>query len=715
MRKYCLVLLVLPLLASAETVLEPDHPAIEYARSEFARLWQAVADKPAPAVTIGLGADKRVRDDGYLLRAKDGRLSIVAKRPRGCLYGVYDWFHRFAGARWYLPGAEGEKLPKNPSLAVTDCEIVDNPAFAYRDFNLVSSYAMHDTIEWMVRNRLQPPVGKVRQALSYLRPGMTRYDYRRYDTVESVGGHIFSSLLDDSLFAEHPEYFAEVNGKRIPQKNEKHRWQAQPCATNPEGLRLMGEAVAKMVTERPGIERLTILNNDCGGWCACAECTRRFGTSEADRYWNLANNLSVYAKKANPDVMVDIHGYQTFQGPPKTVKPSADADVNICVHHRCYVHAIGDETCPYNERYRRIMRRWRGLVRGTLGTYEYTNCLPGWGFLPIERVVYDDINWYHDLGCTKYIDEVLPLDGISQGKPIPKDHYLGYAFVHYVQARALWNPKLDFDALFDEFCAFAYGPAAKAMKRFHLVLRKGLERSQLYLCYGSGGKELWRCLPNEKVVKALTGNLAAAVTAVADDPVRRERVDFAARRFREVFLSTLPNRLQPHRKIVNGRPEHLMNGDFEYGMSGWGGGQHGQVVTGDAHSGTNYLSAVDGVVSIYQAPAFCVQTYCKTPLCDRARVSGWFRGKGAVGASVRLVDRSTNSKRTKAEIDAKEWTRVDLDIDMADCKLPPLYVFLDFAKGVSVDDLEMTLYPRAGAVDAEDDSVTYIPPPEEKK
>lgn len=706
-------------------VVKTDHPAVEYARREFARLWQAVTGRAAPAVCIDLASGAsvpewakasaaKVRDDGYALVARHGELAIVANLPRGCLYGVYDWFHRFAGARWYYPGADGERLPKNPGLAVADCTVVDNPAFAYRNFNLVSSYAMHETLDWMVRNRLQPPVGKIRQAINCIKPASARYDYRRYGTVEEVGGHVFSSLLDDALFDTHPEYFAEVHGTRIPQKNAKRRWQAQPCATNPDGLRLMGEAAAKMVTARPGIERFTILNNDCGGWCECAECRRRFGKSDAARYWNIANTLSEYAKKAKPGIKVDIHGYQTFQAPPPpVVKPAADADVNICVHHRCYVHSIGDRNCPFNERYRRIMRQWRKAVGGTLGTYEYTNCLPGWGFLPIERVVYDDLNWYHALGCTKYIDEVLPLDGISQGKPIPKDPYRGYAFLHYMQARALWKPTLDFAALFDEFCDFVYGAASKPMKRFRIGLRTGFERSGLYLCYGSKGDELWRCLPDAAVVKSLESALAEAASAVADDPVRRELVAFEARRFRTVFLSTLPNRLKAHREIVNGRPEFLMNGGFEYGTAGWGGAERATIVTGDARFGTNYLSAASAPVSIFQAPAFSVQTYCKVPLCDKVRVRGWFRGTGSPGANVRLRDRATNTKTAYVPVDSKKWRRVDIDVDTSACKLPPLYVFISIPKGMDVDGLEVIPYPKPESSGSEDLDVTYIPPPKE--
>lgn len=706
-------------------VVKTDHPAIEHARAEFARLYRAVAGREPPAVRIGLsGAEgipawaeehaAKVRDDGYALVARGGTLAVVAKRPRGCLYGVYDWFHRFAGARWYYPGKDGEKLPRKPSLAVADCTVVDNPAFTYREFNLVSSYAMHETIEWMVRNRMQPPIGKVRQALRYIHPPSARYDERRYDTVESTGGHVFSSLLDDALFAEHPEAFAEVKGRRVPQKNEKGRWQAQPCATDPYGLEVIGKAAAEMVTERPGVERLTVLNNDCGGWCGCARCVSRFGTSDADRFWNIANVISRHAGKANPRVMVDIHGYQTFQGPPATVKPSPDADVNVCVHHRCYVHSIGDPGCPYNERYRRIMRRWRSLVRGSLGTYEYTNCLPGWGFLPIEKVVYDDINWYHALGCVKYIDEVLPLDGISRGKPIPKDPYRGYAFLHYVQARALWDPKLGFDALFDEYCDFVYGPAAGPMKRFRTILRKGLERSRLYLCYGSNGDELWRCLPNAKVVDALKKSLAAAATAAADDPVRKELVDFEARRFSEVFLSTLPNRFKPHRAIVDGRPEFLINGGFEFGAAGWGGMERAEIVTGGAHSGTNYVSAANGALSVFQAPAFSVQTYCSAPLCEKVRVTGWFRGTGEPAASVRFSDRRTNSGVARTAVSSDSWKKVDLDIDTSGFDMPPLYVFISIPRGMDADSFEVTIRKKPGQDGDGAADAGYIPPVQEK-
>lgn len=688
-------------------VEKSDHPAVEYARSEFAALWKRVTGNDAPAAHIGCVGDVMlpdgnsklsdgIKNDGYVLYGDGKELWIVARKPRGCVYGVYDFFRRFAGARWFYPGKEGERIAEKADLKIGEFAILDNPSFEYRQFNLVSSYGMHETIDWMVKNRLQPPVGKIRQALHYLPKGVERYDYRRYDAPEEVGGHVFSSLLDDKLFAEHPEYFAEVKGKRIPQKDEKREWQAQPCSSNAEGLKVMGEAVAKMVTAKPGVERLLILNNDCGGWCRCAECKSCFGDSEADRFWALANNLADYAMRAKPGIMVDVHGYQTFQEPPPNVKPLKGVSVNVCVHHRCYVHAIGDKRCPFNERYRKMILAWRKLIPETVGTYEYTNCMPGWGYLPIERVVYDDIAWYAGQGLTKYIDEVLPLDGISQGKPIPETPYRGYLIPHYIQACALWNPDLDFDKLMGETCDFVYGSGSEAMKRYRTMLRAGYERSGLYLGYGAKDDELWRVIATDEVVESLTNALAQAQAAVKDDPARKKQVDFEAQRFGEVFLATLPNKAKTHRKIIDGYPERVLNGDFEYGIEGWGKSGGGEVMEGDAPSGRKYFSAESGSSTIYQAPAMSFQTYVPAPLCDKIKIKAYFKGKGKPTFSLRLNDRSTNTPPVGVDVDTPEWKQFEIDIDTSKYDRPMLYLFIAVPKGMCMDAVELIPYTGKG-------------------
>lgn len=479
-------------------------------------------------------AAESIRNDGFLLYADESGLYIVSKIPRGVLYGAYDFFRRFAGARWIFPEKKGEFIDRKPTWSVGDFQIVSNPGFQYREFNLVSSYSCHETMKWMLRNKMQVSVAKMRQQNSY--------DWNQWGQPLILGGHIFSSLLDDGLFRKHPEYFAMVNGKRIPQKNARRQWQAQPCATNPEGLKIMGDALVKMLRDNPGAERLLILNNDTGGWCECAECAKLGDEdSSANRFWNIANSLAERARAAIPGLLADVHGYQNFQAPPTKITPLEGVGVNICVHHRCYVHSMNDPHCEYNERYREILGAWKEKKVKSLGTYEYTNCLPGWGYLPLERILAEDITFYHRTGFSKYTDEVLPLDGFSRGKPMPETPYRGSILAHYIQAVFLWNPDEDFNSVYEDAISRLYGEAYPAMKKYRNLLRQCYERSNLYLCYGSGGGDLRRILEQPRAEKLLKEYLDEAEKLSRGKGFPAEQVAFERKRFEEVFAKAEKN------------------------------------------------------------------------------------------------------------------------------------------------------------------------------
>ena len=96
---------------------------------------------------------------------------------------------------------------------------------------------------------------------------------------------------------------------------------------------------------------------------------------KSTRFWLLANALIATGKAAAPHVRFFSSAYQTFQEPPSGVAPDPRAEVDFCLHHRCYLHSIGDKRCELNERYRKILAGWHRGGRSVL-TYEYTDILP---------------------------------------------------------------------------------------------------------------------------------------------------------------------------------------------------------------------------------------------------------------------------------------------------------------------------------------------------
>ncbi len=94
-----------------------------YAAEELSRYLMRVTDanfaflqgmeRPNKAIiianpeTVGeWGVDAAACDlgtDGFVIRAVGEDILIFGGRPRGALYGVYDFLERFAGSRWYTP------------------------------------------------------------------------------------------------------------------------------------------------------------------------------------------------------------------------------------------------------------------------------------------------------------------------------------------------------------------------------------------------------------------------------------------------------------------------------------------------------------------------------------------------------------------------------------------------------------------------------------
>ena len=471
---------------------------------------------------------EKIRHDGFVLCADSGALYVVARERRGLFYGVYEVLKRYGGMRWILPGPEGEFFMPRKSFVVPEVEVVDSPAFRNRRLNLVSAWGSKETPLWMIRN------------------GMSHSD-PRYGSLRHLGGHVFSTLLPDTHFHEHPEYYGLYKGKRLPQCGDPAKitktgtggMANQPCTSNPETVRIMCENLVKMLEANPDTESFCILNNDSTAWCECENCVRLDPPEEAKRglrstrFWLLANALVAAGKAVAPQVRFLTSAYQTFQEPPTGVAPDPRAEVDFCVHHRCYLHGIGDRRCEINERYRKILAGWRRGDRNVL-TYEYTDILPRgevW-YLPLARLLRDDLRYYRSIGNVGWCDEVAPYDGHFVTKDrTATERWVGNALDIYLTAQALWNPDFDLDAAEDEAGALYYGKAWPAIRRYRRRLAAIYASINDHFCYGS---RLWQ-LGRGLEAPGLSGDLRAQLDAAEGLAKGDARVETILKREREFF------------------------------------------------------------------------------------------------------------------------------------------------------------------------------------
>jgi hypothetical protein len=131
----------------------------------------------------------------------DGRLYLAGNQPRGVLYAVYRFLQQELGVRWLWPGPDGEFMPAKKSWSLPELKYNYQPALAYRGFHLCGDWRDVDLFrEWMGRNF----INIYRHAAS---PQEKRRGFYSLWSSHNV-------VLPEALFDQHPEYFAELGGKR---------------------------------------------------------------------------------------------------------------------------------------------------------------------------------------------------------------------------------------------------------------------------------------------------------------------------------------------------------------------------------------------------------------------------------------------------------------------------------------------------------------------
>ena len=526
--------------AKAETVVSPSG-------SKYNIYIGTLKSKNLPLTLEMKSSAKKLGEDGYMLAADEKGLRIVGQNSRGALYGVYGLLKKYGNVRWFFPGLEGEYCPRSPDCVVSSGVTIANPSFQSRTLNTVCANVnskMTDTWDWMVRNGMQIETSKAG------RKGLHPEEREKRGDENVGGGHSFSYLISDNLFDEHPEYFALIDGQRVPQsgrldavpgKRDLGGQAYQPCTSNPKVVEIMTEKLIEWgeIPSRGG--SFLIGNNDSQGWCQCENCRKLDPPEEkkkgfvSTRYWTLLNAMAEKAYAKNPELKLKGWAYQNFQEPPTGIVPDKRFPVVSCLHQRCYRHCMDDEKCASNKRFRNILLNWGKL--NPVSTYEYTDCLPGGDviYLPLERVFARDLKYYHRIGVRGSLTETAPPDGVfgpTWDNRRTKEMWLATWQFVYMMAYFLWDVDADYAAVYEDMGSKFYGKAWPAMKQYREKLTTAWEETPGDMIYGTPDIALGQCLANPGLEVDLLKLLDDAEKAAAGDEallkkVRRERDYFS--------------------------------------------------------------------------------------------------------------------------------------------------------------------------------------------
>ena len=564
-------------------------PAEKHAAEELAKYLALTSGGERPAIGTAPQPGtypmylKKIKDpatgeQGFRITVKKDGLTVDASEDCGILFGVYDLLKKYAGARWLVPGKDGEYLSSKKTISVPEGSYTEKPDFRFRYYLppvIAWNSPRWDSWDWCLRNGIRIDEFSGIVNIPSLKAGL-----KKRAAIGLNGSHCFSYLLTgrgvvnkqtgkyptgkyetyvNQLFAEHPEWFPMINGKRIPIYH--CGGEPQPCTSNPEVIRRFARHIVAIQKASPPGSIYWFMNNDLPKWCECPECVKQDPPAEkaegivSTRYWKFLNAVLKDVRKEIPDAWIGAVTYQNYSMPPVGVKPDTGVyNLMLSNHRRCWKHRLDDPSCPTNKWYLNYNRVWD---RMGIPIYTWEECYVfGESFLPNEKAVVETLRFYrknmpHILG---FRTEVVCPDGIfnyDRGTFLNKNNWYMMWQMMYLSAAFQWKTNQDYDKIYEEINSLYYGKGwAGGMREFRRLLEEAYFSSAG--CWGYGhsvmtGKFFDRIGLKEKLNAAL--DAAEKAAALDPDPRALSHVKRDREFFRKTWLKNYQDYLENFRDI----------------------------------------------------------------------------------------------------------------------------------------------------------------------
>ncbi|MCC6795716.1 MAG: DUF4838 domain-containing protein [Candidatus Hydrogenedentes bacterium] len=464
------------------TTLPIEPPGHGNARHIFIGTGAAAAAGKLGFDTTGMG------EEAFRIRIAKKAVVIAGGRPRGTLYGVYEFFERYCGVRFltfdhtYFPEVgEQHFLP--------EADFTYSPPFSFRSSYYKENF---DRPEFAVRLRVNTVTTEEKLG------GSTR---------QSLINHTYAKWITPEKFGKaHPEYFALVDGAR---KCSGSAWDTEPCVSNPDVIRIITQCVLDEIAANPAMENISVSQNDNSAYCRCAECediNQREGTPAAANL-ALVNAVAEAVEKKFPLVKVGTLAYSYTRTPPKTFGPRKNVQVQLCSAECCVLHPINDATCEMNHQFCADLQKWKA-VTDNIWVWNYNTNFNYYDLpFPNLRAIGPNVLFFlasHAKGV------FMQANGNGNSGEMCD-------LRNYVMARCLWDPTQDSWTLTEEFCRLHYREAAPFILDYLKLIHDNAEAKHVHPNCGAAPIELGLDLSIGRESMAL---FAKALAAATTDSVR---------------------------------------------------------------------------------------------------------------------------------------------------------------------------------------------------
>lgn len=502
---------------------------------------EVVHQPQRPMICLGLNASSRaagvsvdeVAVEGFRIVTKAGDVYILGPdtasgqrtaqggTSTGTRNGVYAFIERFLGVRWLVPGEHGDYVPKAKSISIPQTDLVDAPFFLNRRVPYTQQ-GRSEVKRWWARQRL----------------GWSLY---------LTHGHNWRRTIPASHFDEHPEWFPERGGVRVPPTGRY-----KLCTTDPGLVRAYADATIAYFDRNPHATCYSLSPSDSAGYCECEKCSALYETDpNGDRSVTPAiltfyNDVARLVAEKYPDKLLAGYVYSAYVFPPKRAIP---LEANV------FLAWAPSFDYGYTLFRPGLQRQWEDLlvqwtqVTENISYYDLpTHVLTDSGALnppglKILRFLYPRLEAAGAKGVYVY-----GIEAWGRGAPL-----------NYLLAKLAWDPQADVEGLFDEFCEKAYAEGGDEVNRMFRLMDAEVERH--FLEYPDARYRLTPDMMRDVYAKNLgqVERLYRAAESKVRDPDARARLEMIGDN-----LTVLHWNLRQHRLLDS--PEessfYLSDADF---------------------------------------------------------------------------------------------------------------------------------------------------------
>ena len=396
----------------------------------------------------------------------------------GALYAVYE-FLEAQGIRWYAPKLE--YVPEGKTELVI-------PVQRHYKYDMTKGRGFHteglqkeslSLMTWMARNRMN---------MHAAFPN-TVQTQKKLCIRLSVGGHVFTEILNPRNIEENGEYYIDTHrdwyGKREEEITAQNAIAVQFCATNTELL----DRVSEVFIERAkngwkNEEVFEVAGFDTWGRsCNCESCRKLGNGSDVALHYlsHIRNRINEATDKGEIKRRIylcfDVYEGTDTMHPPINPVPQNLIDAGdfglFCPILRCYKHFIDDESCDRNVGYKKDFEGW--IKSGfPISINEYYN-VSKFEDMPVlfTRTLENDVRYYIENGAERLVYMHVPM--FEWGM---------IATTQYLLANITRDRNCNLGTLMDEYFENVFGPYKEEAKKAYNKVETALELASSWRSWG---------------------------------------------------------------------------------------------------------------------------------------------------------------------------------------------------------------------------------------